>query len=126
MSESREAEAARIVTAAWEADPDWGAFVWLAMTTGPRRSELCALRWSDVELDEAVLTLRRSVYVDDDGQVVEKDTKTHQQRRVALFLGELSGCPSTPATRPRPTHHPPPPRPRGPPRARARRAWFRA
>jgi integrase len=28
--------------------------------------------------------LRRSVYVDEDGQVVEKDTKTHQQRRVAL------------------------------------------
>jgi hypothetical protein len=28
------AEAARIVAAAWEADPDWGAFVWLAMTTG--------------------------------------------------------------------------------------------
>jgi integrase len=78
------AEAARIVTAAWEADPDWGAFVWLAMTTGARRSELCALRWSDVELDEAVLTLRRSVYIDEDGQVVEKDTKTHQQRRVAL------------------------------------------
>jgi len=28
--------------------------------------------------------LRRSVYVDDDGQVLEKDTKTHQQPRVAL------------------------------------------
>lgn len=78
------AEAARIVTAAWSADPDWGAFVWLAMTSGARRSELCALRWSDVVLDEAVLTLRRGLYVDDGGQVVEKDTKTHQQRRVAL------------------------------------------
>jgi integrase len=77
-------EAARIVTAAWEADPDWGAFVWLAMTTGARRGELCGLRWDDVDLDAAVLTLRRSVYVDERGQVVEKDTKTHQQRRVAL------------------------------------------
>jgi integrase len=78
------AEAARIVTAAWEADPDWGAFVWLAMTTGARRGELCALRWVHVDLGAAVLTLRRSVYVADDGRVVEKDTKTHQQRRVAL------------------------------------------
>ncbi|WP_165922147.1 hypothetical protein [Pseudonocardia endophytica] len=38
------AQAARIVAEAWR-DPDWGALVWLAMTTGCRRGELCALRW---------------------------------------------------------------------------------
>ena len=27
-------------------DPDWGMLVWLTMTTGARRGELCALRWS--------------------------------------------------------------------------------
>jgi integrase len=37
-------EAARIVEAAWE-DPDWGTLVWLTMTTGARRGELCGLRW---------------------------------------------------------------------------------
>lgn len=77
-------EAARILTAAWKADPDWGTFVWLAMTTGARRSELCALRWHHVDLAGAVVTLRRAVYVDENGDVQEKDTKTHQQRRVAL------------------------------------------
>ncbi|MGC5309270.1 tyrosine-type recombinase/integrase [Micromonospora zamorensis] len=76
-------EAARLVTQAWK-DPDWGAFVWLAMTTGARRSELCALRWSAVDLDAAVLTLQSALYVDDAGKLREKDTKTHQQRRVAL------------------------------------------
>jgi hypothetical protein len=30
------AEAARIVNAAWAADPDWGAFVWLAMVLTQR------------------------------------------------------------------------------------------
>ena len=53
-------EAARIVDAAWE-DPDWGTFVWLTMTTGARRGELCALRWSNVDLDRGVITLRRAI-----------------------------------------------------------------
>jgi integrase len=42
------------------------------------------LRWHHVDLDAGVLTLRRSAYVDEDGELQEKDTKTHQQRRVAL------------------------------------------
>jgi hypothetical protein len=37
------AEAARILDAAW-ADPNLGPLVWLAMVTGARRGELCALR----------------------------------------------------------------------------------
>ena len=77
------AEAAAIITEAWT-DPDWGTLVWLAMTTGARRGELCALRWEHVDLAAGVLTLRRSGYVDAAGEFVEKETKTHQQRRVAL------------------------------------------
>jgi integrase len=76
-------EAARLVTQAWN-DPDWGTFVWVAMTTGARRGELCALRWDAVDLDAAVLTLQRSLYTDNAGKLREKDTKTHQQRRIAL------------------------------------------
>jgi integrase len=76
-------EAARIVTAAWE-DPDWGTFVWLAITTGARRGELCAVRWSNVDLDRALLVIRQSVAKDGRGGWYLKDTKTHQQRRVAL------------------------------------------
>ncbi|MER7421015.1 tyrosine-type recombinase/integrase [Micromonospora peucetia] len=77
------ADAARIINEAWR-DPDWGALVWLAMTTGARRGELCALRWHHLDLTAGVLTLRRSAYLDEHGELREKDTKTHQQRRIAL------------------------------------------
>ncbi|KAA2265233.1 tyrosine-type recombinase/integrase [Solihabitans fulvus] len=76
-------EAALLLTEAWK-DPDWGTLVWLAMTTGARRAELCALRWRHVDLVEGVLTLHRSIGQDEDGKPKEKDTKDHQQRRVAL------------------------------------------
>lgn len=75
-------ETARIVNAAWE-DPEWGTLLWLAITTGARRGELCALRWSAVDLDRCVLRLRQSVARKPGGWYL-KDTKTHQHRRVAL------------------------------------------
>ena len=77
------AQAARLLTEAWQ-DPDWGAFVWVAMTTGARRGELCAVHWSDLDLDVGVLIFRRALYLDVDGELKEKDIKTHQQRRIAL------------------------------------------
>jgi integrase len=76
-------ETARIVNEAWS-DPDWGAFVWLAVACGGRRAELCGLQWRDVGLDRAVITLKRAVARDDQGRWYLKDTKTHQQRRVTL------------------------------------------
>jgi integrase len=77
-------EAARIVTEAWR-DPDWGALLWVAMTTGARRGELCAIRWSSVNLDEGRegIWLRRAIRKAD-GRLVEAELKTHQQRRLAL------------------------------------------
>lgn len=77
-------EAARIIEKASRLDPDWATFLWVAMTTGARRGELCALRWSDVNLDTLVLTIRRALYRDHRGVQMEKDTKSHQQRRVVL------------------------------------------
>jgi integrase len=75
-------EAAQLATEAWK-DPAWGTFVWLAMTTGARRGELCALRWSDLDLANAVIHLHASI-AQARGRQWTKDTKTHQQRRVAL------------------------------------------
>lgn len=76
------AEAARILSAARE-DPDWHTFLWTAMTTGARRAELCALRWRHVDLASATLKVKKSI--DQNGaETAEKDTKTHQHRRIAL------------------------------------------
>lgn len=75
-------EAAAIVNKAF-ADIHWGMLVWVAMTTGARRGELCALRWQSLDFKEKVLSIETSI-----GQkgkeTWEKDTKTHQQRRIAL------------------------------------------
>ena len=62
---------------------DWGLMVWLAMVAGARRGELCALRWSHVDLDAGVLTIRRAI-AQSGTKTWEKDTKTHQRRRITL------------------------------------------
>lgn len=53
------------------------------MNTGIRRGELCALRWSHIDLEAGVLTVKASI-AQTGRKVWEKDTKTHQQRRIAL------------------------------------------
>jgi integrase len=76
------AEAARILAAAW-ADPDLGVLVWLAMVTGARRGELCALRWRHVEPTRHVLVIEASI-AQDGAEAWEKDTKLHQRRHITL------------------------------------------
>jgi integrase len=76
------AETARILGEAWK-DPDLGPLVWLAMATGARRGELCALRWQHVDTGQGVLVVRASI-AQVDGEVWEKDTKPHQRRHIAL------------------------------------------
>ena len=54
-----------------------------AHSTGARRGELCALQVRDVDLDSGVLHIAFS-YVVVDGRRVRKDTKTHQDRYLAI------------------------------------------
>lgn len=75
-------DAARILQESWR-DPDWGTLVWLTMTTGARRGELCGLRWRDLDLVTGVAHVHRSI-AQVGADTEDKDTKTHQQRRVAL------------------------------------------
>jgi integrase len=77
-------QAAAIVTAAFK-DVDWGMLVWLAMVTGARRGELCALTWECFTLKPGagVVTIRSSI-AQRGGRTWEKDTKTHQQRRITI------------------------------------------
>ncbi|MBO0811289.1 MAG: tyrosine-type recombinase/integrase [Microlunatus sp.] len=75
-------EAVRIVEEAFK-EPAWGALVWLAMTSGARRGELCALRWSRVDLDTGTVVIDSSI-AQLAGKTWLKSTKTHQQRRITL------------------------------------------
>lgn len=62
---------------------DMGTLIYVAVTTGCRRGELCGLRWGDIDFNKATLVVARSVS-DTPGNVSVKDTKTHQTRRLAL------------------------------------------
>ncbi|MGH4006686.1 MAG: hypothetical protein ACRDTH_00695 [Pseudonocardiaceae bacterium] len=53
-------EAARLVDEAFRMDEDWGTLVWLVMTTGLRRGEVCILQWSRVDLDAGEMDIRTS------------------------------------------------------------------
>lgn len=78
------AQLARLQAAIDASDPEFGVFVRASAMTGARRSEMLALRWPDVDLGRGVVTIGRGLVQGPDGQLVEKDTKTHQTRRVAL------------------------------------------
>jgi integrase len=64
----------------------------LAATTGARRGELCALCWRDVDLAQGTLTISRALVDCADRGYVEKDTKTHAARRIALDALTAAGC----------------------------------
>ena len=88
-SRRRPTQAAAIATTAWT-DPDWGMLVWLAMTTGARRGELCALRWERRRLLRRASCEIGSSIGQLGARVWEKDTKTHQRRRIVLDAQTLA------------------------------------
>ena len=60
-----------------------GAF--LALYTGMRRGEVCALRWRDVDLRRKVLYVKQAVGISYDNATYElKDPKTHKTRDIAI------------------------------------------
>ena len=61
------------------------AYYTLAITTGLRRGELCALQWRDIT-GACELTVRRSRSCAS-GQIVESDTKSHRERIVTIPIG---------------------------------------
>lgn len=86
-------EAARIMNAAWRVPGYLGPLVWLAMTIGAWRGELCGLRWKHLQARhhaseghdcvtascEWWLSIRVSRAESSAGEY-DKDTKTHQMR----------------------------------------------
>ena len=79
----------QLFSVADETDPALATFILLAASTGARRGELIALRWSDVDLDRGVLTIERGIVLAD-RELIEQGTKTHQSRRVTLDVDTVT------------------------------------
>jgi integrase len=77
-------DVAKLIQEARASDPELGAFLQLAATTGARRGELCGLHWDALDLDAGTVTIAKAVVDGYEAGLVEKDTKTHSVRRVAL------------------------------------------
>ncbi len=77
------ADVARLIEAAAKVNPSLPTYFRLAAATGARRGELCALRWKHADIEKRRLTIARSIAAVG-GQLIEKDTKTHQVRKVSL------------------------------------------
>lgn len=55
--------------------------VYLAATCGLRRSEICGLKWSDIDLGKQTITIRRARVKGSNNQTFEKGTKTRAGER---------------------------------------------
>lgn len=72
------------------ADPEFAVFLRIAAAIGVRRGEISALRWNSLDLDYGELIILKALVESYDNKVLEKDTKTHQARRVALDAGTVN------------------------------------
>ncbi len=76
-------DVAKVVAEARARSDALGLYLWLVVVTGVRRGELCGLQIRDIDLDRALVHVAFN-YVVRGGQHVRKDTKTHQDRWVAI------------------------------------------
>jgi integrase len=76
-------DVAKVLAEGRKTHPEMALYLWLAAITGARRGELCALQVCDVDLENGVLHLAYN-YVVVGGRRVRKDTKTHQDRYLAI------------------------------------------
>jgi integrase len=76
-------DVAKVIVEGRKTHPAMALYLWLVAITGARRGELCALQVCDVDLANGVLHLAHN-YVVVGGRRVRKDTKTHQDRYLAI------------------------------------------
>ena len=74
---------AALIEASAKVNPGLPVFLRLAAVSGARRGELCALRWRHIEFEARSLHIEGSL-VEVGGTLIEKDTKTHAERRISL------------------------------------------
>ena len=76
-------DVAKVIAEARKTNPAMALYLWLAAVTGARRGEVCALQVGDIDLERGIIHIAFS-YVVVGGQRVRKDTKTHQDRYLAI------------------------------------------
>jgi integrase len=76
-------DVAKVIAEARARNAALGLYLWLVVVTGVRRGELCGLQIGDVDLDRGLVHVAFN-YVVRGGQRVRKDTKTHQDRWLAI------------------------------------------
>lgn len=67
-----------------EHDPPFGVFIRVAAATGARRGEVCALRWSSIDLDRQSIRVEASLYTTKGGGSALKGTKSYADRSVSI------------------------------------------
>lgn len=77
-------ETARILVAAEQRDPDFLTFLWVAAEAGGRRGEILALRWGDLDVERATLTIHAVISAGLDGVQRREATKTKKARTIAV------------------------------------------
>lgn len=81
-----EEEVAALLGSAKEAGEPIRAAVILGVCYGLRRSEVCGLRWKDIDFDHEILTVCNTVVANGDLLIETEDTKTEKSRRtIDLF-----------------------------------------
>ena len=76
-------DVALVIAKARAHSPALGLYLWLVAVTGVRRGELCGLQIRDIDMDGGLVHVAFN-YVVRGGQRVRKDTKTHQDRWLAI------------------------------------------
>jgi integrase len=79
-----------VISAIASASPEFATFLRVAAAVGGRRGEVGALRWSAIDLGSRELVISRALIESSGGTVEEKDTKSHQARRLALDEGTVA------------------------------------
>jgi integrase len=78
----------RLVASVEASDPDFATYLWLAASTGARRSQMLGLRWADIDFPHSAIGFSRA-YVDGPVGPVLRATKTHRTYRVAVDAESL-------------------------------------
>ncbi len=73
----------RLLSHVEQCDPDFATYLWLAASTGARRSQLLGLRWAEIDARHAAIGFARA-YVEGPTGPVLRATKTHRTYRVAI------------------------------------------